>query len=260
MDNFDLKKYLVENKLTSNSNLNELAKHGSWTPEKLEQEAAKYKKAGDFFKGNQYAYIEYRKAVKNGTIQNKFKQKNPTPGSLSPTIDVSDTPNFNKPTPQPKLMGRPKKPTSSPPSSTMTVSDTPKFGKPTTTLDKSRSDLPKEPYTYDESSLLDFVKKHIGNIEMDITGHFHDTYPSQYSPNDVSEYKGIVFIGGNKYISNIAILNHKPTQNDLDITGTTKEDWKLEYDKVIPKGIKPSDNYKISDAIKKNYYWYARVK
>jgi hypothetical protein len=145
MDTFDLKKYLIENKLTSNSNLNELAKHGSWTPEKLEQEAAKYKKAGDFFKGNQYAYIEYRKAVKNGIIQNKFKQKNPTPGPSSPTMNVSDTP---------------------------------QFGEPTTTAaqPKPKSNTPSEPYTYDESSLLDFVKKHIGDIEEDVTGHYDGGY------------------------------------------------------------------------------------
>jgi hypothetical protein len=258
MDNFNLKKYLIENKLTPNSNLNELAKHGSWTPEKLEQEASKYKKAGDFFKGNQYAYIEYRKAVKNGIIQNKFKQEKPTPILSSPTMDVSNTPNFNKPAPQPKLMGRPKKLTPLP--TTMTVSNTPKFGKPTTTSDKLKSDLPKEPYTYDEPSLLDFVKKHIGNIENDVTGHYHDTYPAQYSSNAVSEYKGIVFIGGNKYVSNIAILDHAPTQKDLEITGTNKDDWRLEYDKVMPKGVKLSGNFKMSDAIKKNYYWHARVK
>ena len=45
----------------------------------------------------------------------------------------------------------------------MTVSNIPQFGEPTTTFDKPKpkSITPSEPYTYDEPSLLDFVKKHV---------------------------------------------------------------------------------------------------
>lgn len=144
----------------------------------------------------------------------------------------------------------------------MTVSDFPQFGKPTTTFDKlePKPNQPSEPYTYDEPSLLDFVKKHVEDIEMDITGQYHNTYPSQYSVNDVSEYEGIVFIGGNKNAPTVAILDHTPTQRDLELTGTNKDDWRLEFDRVHIPGtsaegpLKQGVNY-----IKKNYYWYALV-
>lgn len=147
-------------------------------------------------------------------------------------------------------------------SSSTTVSDIPQFGKPTTTFDKPKpkSNTPSEPYTYDEPSLLDFVKKHVEDIEMDVTGQYHNTYPSQYSVNDVSEYEGIVFIGGNKYAPTVAVLDHTPTQKDLEVTGTNRDDWRLEFSKVhIPgtdvKGpLKQGVNY-----IKKDYYWHARV-
>jgi hypothetical protein len=146
--------------------------------------------------------------------------------------------------------------------SEITVSNTPQFGKPTTTFDKlePKSNTPSEPYTYDEPSLLDFVKKHIDDIEEDVTGHYHNTYPRQYSVNDVSEYEGIVFIGGNKNAPNIAILDHTPTQKDLEVTGTNMDDWRLEFSRIhIPgtdvKGpLKQGVNY-----IKKDYYWHARV-
>jgi hypothetical protein len=146
--------------------------------------------------------------------------------------------------------------------SEITVSNTPQFGEPTTTFDKlkPKSNTPSEPYTYDEPSLLDFVKKHIGDIEMDITGQYHDTYSSQYSINDISEYEGIVFIGGNKYAPTVAILDRTPTQKDLEVTGTNKDDWRLEFDRVhIPGTPKEGPLKQGVNYIKKNYYWHARV-
>jgi len=146
--------------------------------------------------------------------------------------------------------------------SEMTVSNTPQFGEPTTTFDKPKpkSNTPPEPYTYDEPSLLDFVKKHIDDIEEDITGHYHNTYPRQYSVNDVSEYEGIVFIGGNKNAPNIAILDHTPTQKDLEVTGTNMDDWRLEFSRIHIPGTSIAGKTKEGvHYIKKDYYWHARV-
>ena len=105
--------------------------------------------------------------------------------------------------------------------------------------------------------LLDFVKKHIGDIEMDVTGHYHDTYPAQYSPNDVSEYEDIVFIGSSKYAPTVAVLNHTPTQKDLEVTGTNRDDWRLEYSLTTPPGENPAA---VNRAVRKNLYWHAYVK
>jgi len=49
-----------------------------WTPEKLEQEAAKYTTQNDFFKTNQAAFVAYKRAAKKGLIQDKFKKDKPT--------------------------------------------------------------------------------------------------------------------------------------------------------------------------------------
>jgi len=147
--------------------------------------------------------------------------------------------------------------------SEMTVSDTPQFGEPTTTLDKPKPKLntPSEPYTYDEPSLLDFVKKHIGDIEEDVTGHYDGGYSRHYSANDASEYEGIVFIGGSKYAPTVAVLDHTPTQKDLEVTGTNKDDWRLEFDRIhIPGTPKDGPMKQGVNYIKKNYYWHARVK
>jgi hypothetical protein len=145
----------------------------------------------------------------------------------------------------------------------ITVSNIPQFGEPTTTFDKPK---PKpttlsEPYTYDEPSLLDFVKKHVGDIESDITGNYQGGYSNLYSANDVSKYEGIVFIGGNKYAPTVAVLDHAPTQKDLEVTGTNKDDWRLEFDRVhIPGTPKDGPMKQGVNYIKKNYYWHARVK
>jgi hypothetical protein len=154
-------------------------------------------------------------------------------------------------------------------SQTSMTGDMPQFNEPTTTFDKPtpKSSTPpepvvydQEPYQYDEPSLLDFVKKFVRDIEMDVTGHYHDTYPAQYSVNDVSEYEGIVFIGGGKYAPTVAILNHTPTQKDLEITGTNRDDWRLEFDRVhIPGTPKEGPMRQGVNYIKKNYYWHARV-
>ena len=154
-------------------------------------------------------------------------------------------------------------------SQTSMTGDTPQFGEPTTTFDKptpkpSTPSKPavydKEPYVYDEPSLLDFVKKHIGDIEDDITGHYHGTYPPQYSVNDVSEYEGIVFIGGSKYAPTIAIVNHTPTQRDLELTGTNRDDWRLEFSRVHIPGTPKEGPFKHGvNYIRKNYYWHAYV-
>ena len=145
----------------------------------------------------------------------------------------------------------------------ITVSNIPQFGEPTTTFDKPKpkSTIPSEPYTYDEPSLLDFVKKHIGDIEEDVTGHYQGGYSNLYSANDASEYEGIVFIGGNKYAPTVAVLDHTPTQKDLEVTGTNKDDWRLEFDRVhIPGTPKDGPMKQGVNYIKKNYYWHARVK
>jgi hypothetical protein len=153
--------------------------------------------------------------------------------------------------------------------SEMTVSDTPQFGEPTTTFDKPtpKPNTPskpvvydKEPYVYDEPSLLDFVKKNIGGIEEDITGFYQGGYPRNYSANDVSEYEGIVFIGGNKNAPTVAILNHTPTQRDLELTGTNMDDWRLEFDRAyIPGSPKEGPMRQGVNYIKKDYYWHAYV-
>jgi hypothetical protein len=58
-----------------NVTLNELANILKWTPEKLEQEAAKHNTASEFQKANLSAYQSYRNAVKKGLIQNKFEEQ-----------------------------------------------------------------------------------------------------------------------------------------------------------------------------------------
>jgi hypothetical protein len=96
MDNFDLKKFLIENKLTRNSILSELDYDMSnnsyfgtptttfdkfkkersikWTKDALEQEADKYNSATEFNQNNRSAYQSYINAVNKGLIQNKFKR------------------------------------------------------------------------------------------------------------------------------------------------------------------------------------------
>jgi hypothetical protein len=96
MDNFDLKRFLVENKLTRNSILNELDYDMSnnsyfgtptttfdkfkkersikWTKDALEQEADKHNSATEFNQNNRSAYQSYINAVNKGLIQNKFKR------------------------------------------------------------------------------------------------------------------------------------------------------------------------------------------
>jgi uncharacterized beta-barrel protein YwiB (DUF1934 family) len=75
MDNFDLKRFLIENHLTRNSQLLEMAKPVRFTPDALEQEAAKYKTSGEFQKADPPAYQLYRAAVRKGLIQNIFKEQ-----------------------------------------------------------------------------------------------------------------------------------------------------------------------------------------
>ena len=45
-----------------------------WTIEKLEQEASKYNSPKEFVSNNSPAYSAYKRAVRNGLIQNKFKK------------------------------------------------------------------------------------------------------------------------------------------------------------------------------------------
>jgi hypothetical protein len=56
--------------------LNEMAKPLKWTPEKLEQEAAKYDTPKEFQKADVNVYNIYRIAVRKGLIQDKFKNQN----------------------------------------------------------------------------------------------------------------------------------------------------------------------------------------
>ncbi len=97
MDNFDLKRFLVENKLTRNSilsELNELANIRKWTPEKLEQEAAKYNTPGEFAQADKNLYNIYRNAVRKGLIQNKFESNIKwTPEKLEQEAAKYNTPN-----------------------------------------------------------------------------------------------------------------------------------------------------------------------
>jgi hypothetical protein len=76
MQDFDLKHFLVENHLTRNSTLNEMAKPPKWTPDALEQEAAKYKTPKEFQKADINLYNIYRIAVRKGIIQDKFENQN----------------------------------------------------------------------------------------------------------------------------------------------------------------------------------------
>jgi hypothetical protein len=45
-----------------------------WTIEKIEQEASKYNTPKEFVSNNSPAYNAYKRAVRNGLIQNKFKK------------------------------------------------------------------------------------------------------------------------------------------------------------------------------------------
>jgi hypothetical protein len=97
MDNFDLKRFLIESKMTRNSRLlNELAKSVIWTPEKLEQEADKYNTTTEFRQAASGAYQAYRMAVNKGLIQDKFEgsefaQKNWTKDALEQEADKYNT-------------------------------------------------------------------------------------------------------------------------------------------------------------------------
>lgn len=303
MDNFDLKRFLVENYLTRNSILSELSKL-KWTKDALEQEAAKYNTASEFRQADISAYTTYMSTVRKGLIQNKFEsRKKWTKDALEQEAAKYDTPGeFAKINPTAYTIYRRAVrkgliPDSFEDSRINTRWTTEKIeqeadkyntqneffktnqaafiaykravkkglikDKFKSTKDisaASQSDTSSEPYTYDESSLLDFVKKYIGDIEEDVTGYYHGGHSRHYSTNDISEHRGIVFIKGNKDAPTVAILNHTPTQKDLEVTGTNKDDWKLEFDRVSIPGaptdgpMKQGVNY-----IKKNFYWHARV-
>ena len=237
------------------------------TIDDIKREADKYNSFAELYLKDPDTFSRYMEAVKKRYIKNKFEdiaifQRFKYNKGLFQYNPDTDTLINSQPLPK---LSKAIASTVSKPATTQSIkypNNNPYFGTPTTTFDKLKENqTPSEPYTYDEPSLLDFVKKHIGWIEEDVLGQHHGGYSRYYSVNDISEYEGIVFISGSKYAPTVAILNHAPTQKDLEVTGTNKDDWTLEFDRVhIPGTPKDGPMKQGVNYIKKNYYWHTRVK
>jgi hypothetical protein len=253
MDNFDLKRFLVENKMTRNS--------------KLLNENINIDEQGNLVYSLEDADVDYSDSSEilltweiddvNPKLIRKFEWDD-TEDTIHTYIDVDELKDFIK----------------------NPVELTKKFEAPNgyVVVDKqdardlmesyyenfedeidpelNENQISQESYTYDEPSLLDFVKKNIGDIEMEITGHFHDTYPPVYSSDDVYEIEDIVFIKGKKYGPPVAIINRTPTQKDLELTGTDRNDWREGFDRELIPGKDPKY---ITSYRRKNRYMHAYI-
>jgi hypothetical protein len=85
----------IEPELEPEDIVNISKKYNKWTPENLEQEAAKYNTPGEFLKANPSAYNLYRSAVNKGLISDRFEDNRVnnkwTPKNLEPEAAKYDT-------------------------------------------------------------------------------------------------------------------------------------------------------------------------